>query len=525
MANRRIDMRHIRDVLTYLFDRKLSKRQTAAVIGVNRSTVTDYFERFTKAGLSWPLPADLDDLALENMLFSKPSITDRPAAVIDFASVHAEMQKRGATLGVLHAEWLEQTPAEQHISYSQYCKRYNAYTRSLRLSMRRAEVYGETAYVDYSGATINIADSATGESRTAQVFIGVLGGSSYTYCEATWTQRSRDWINSHVRMFEYFGGVPRIIVPDNLKSAVTKADRFSHVLNATYSAMCRHYDVMPFPARARRPKDKARAEGAVLLAQRWILFRLRGRKFFSLEEANREIRLLLDHLNHKPFQKLSGSRYTRWMEHELPTLLPLPTTYEFAEWGKTRVGLDYHIKVDSHHYSVPHELRGKEVEFRMTDKVLEVILKGRSVATHQRSYAAEQATTLDAHRHPAHKAVQQWSEEEALSWAAGLGPNTQEVLRVQLSKVFGPMMGYRMTQAMKSLAKIHGDTRLEEVCAYALPHKITKASVLRTILDKRLDRLLSHDINVDATPDIEHENIRGADYYGRLLTTEKESQA
>ncbi len=518
-------MRHIRDVLIYLFDRRLSKQQAAAVAGIHRSTVTEYLERFTKAGLTWPLPADLDDSTLEYLLFPAPNARKRTTLAIDFASIHAEMRKRGATLSILHAEWLEQAPADQQLGYSQFCRQYGAYKRSLRISMRRAEVYGETAYVDYSGMTIGITNPVTGEIRTAQVFIGVLGGSNYTYCEATWTQRSRDWISSHVRMFEYFGGASRVIVPDNLKAAVTKADRIAPVLNETYNAMCRYYGAVPFPARARRPQDKSRAEGGVLLAQRWILFRLRKHKFFSLEDANRAIRSLLHKLNHKPFQKLAGSRYSRWMEHELPTLLPLPAApYEYAEWGKVRAGLDYYVKIDCHYYSVPYELRGKEVEYRLTDKVLELIVKGRSVVTHQRSYAAEQVTILDEHRHPSHKAVQQWSEDEALSWAGSIGPNTQAVLRIQLTKAIGYHMGYRITQAMKSLAKIHGDTRLEEACAYALPHKITKMPDLRSILDKKLDRLLSPSPHCKAIPDNEHENIRGASYYERLLGKE-ETQA
>lgn len=518
-------MRHIRNVLTCLFEKRLSKRRTGEVTGVHRSTVHEYLERFNQASLSWPLPTDMDDSALEKLLFPNQAIREHIGVVIDFEYIHEELKKRGATLATLHAEWIEQMPEEQHISYSQFCKRYDSYKRSLRISMRRTEVYGETAYVDYSGATIGIIDSTSGESRAAQVFIGVLGGSSYTYCEATWTQRSRDWLSSHARMFEYFGGVPRVIVPDNLKGAVTKADRFSPVINETYSAMCHFYDTVPFPARGRKPKDKARAEGAVLLVQRWILFRLRKRKFFSLEEANREIRTLLEQLNHKPFQKLSGSRYSRWIEHELPTLLPLPATpYEYVEWGKVRAGLDYHVKVDGHHYSLPHELRGKEVDFRMTDKVVELLYKGRSIAVHQRSFAAEQVTTSDAHRHPAHTAVQRWDKDEALSWAAKIGPNTQALLRAQLAKAFTTLMGYRVTQAMKLLAKIHGEARLEAGSAYALQNNLMKATVLREILDKHLDQLFAQEANVETTPEIKHENIRGAEYYERLLTTEKETQ-
>lgn len=519
-------MRQIRDVLTYLFERRLSKLQTSKVTGIHRTTVLKYLERFQQSGLVWPLPADLDDAALERLLF--PNDAGRGFCAndeIDFAHVHAEMGKRGATLAILYAEWLEQSAPASPIGYSQYCRRYNRYKKSLRISMRRTEVFGENAYVDYSGMTIDIVASDTGEARKAQVFIGVLGGSSYTYCEATWTQKSRDWIGSHTRMFEYFGGVPQVIVPDNLKAGVTKADRLMPEINESYQAMCRYYGAIPFPARAYHPKDKARAEGAVLLAQRWILFVLRRRTFFSIEEANRAIRMLLDQLNRKPFQKLVGSRYSRWLEHELPTLQPLPTVpYELAEWGKARAGADYHVRIDGHSYSIPYQLRGKEFDYRATDKVVELIFNGKPVATHPRSCEADQATTLATHQAPAHRAMQ-WDRDTALAWAESIGPNTAAVLNAKIDKVRGEIMGYRVTQTMKSLLKAHGAVRLEEACAYAFAHKLTLGTDLRTVLDKRLDRLFAQEPTAATPPSIDHPNIRGAQYYDRLLATDEESKS
>lgn len=518
-------MRQIRDVLTYLFERRLSKLQTSKVVGIHRSTVLVYLERFNQSGLTWPLPAELDDAALERLLFPNDARRGMLADDIDFAHIHAELQKRGATLAVLYAEWREQTTSPQPVSYSQYCKRYNEYKKSLRISMRRSEVFGENAYVDYSGMMIDIVNRETREVRPAQIFVGVLGGSSYTYCEATWTQRSRDWIGSHTRMFDYFGGIPRMIVPDNLKAAVAKADRLAPEINESYQAMCRYYGVVPFPARAYHPKDKARAEGTVLLAQRWILFVLRRHTFFSLEEANRAIRVLLDQLNRKPFQKLAGSRYSRWLEHELPTLQPLPAVpYEFAEWGKVRAGTDYHVRIDGHSYSVPYQLRGKEFDYRMTDKVVELIFNGQPVATHPRSFQADRPTTLAAHQAPAHRAVQ-WDRDTALAWAETIGPNTAAVLTAKIEKVRGEIMGYRVTQTMKSLLNAHGAARLEEACAYAAAHNLTLGTDLRNVLDKRLDRLFAQEVKTAAPSSIDHPNIRGAHYYDRLLTTDEESQA
>lgn len=517
-------MRRTRDVLNYAVGRGLSIRQTAAITGVNRTTVAEYLERFEKSDLSWPLPTDIDDLSLEKKLFpgwARMRGGSDPTA-IDFDYIHVEMKLPGASLAVLHAEWCEQSP-DRPIGYSQFCKRYKAYKRSLRISMRRTDPHGEVAYVDYSGKTIDITDPNSGEIRRAQVFVGVLGGSSYTYCEASWTQRSRDWIASHVRMLEFFGGAPRVLVPDNLKAAVTKADRFSPVINETYHAMCRYYGVVPVPARAGRPKDKARGEGAVCLAQRWILFVLRKHKFFSLEEANRKIRDLLTKLNNRSFQKKAGSRFSLWLEHERPVLLPLPVEpYEIAEWGKVRAGVDYHVEVDKHHYSVPYQQRDKEFEYRLTEQIVELIFKGQSVVAHRRSYESGKTTTLPEHQPPAHKAVQQWSAEEALVWAADIGPSTRKMLELRLSNLAGSYMGYRMTQSIKSLVKSHGNARLEEACTYALAHKITSIPELRTILAKRLDQLFSDDMPIAPVPCNEHENIRGPGYYSRLLTPVEE---
>lgn len=519
-------MRQIRDVLTYLFERRLSKVQTSKVVGIHRATVQKYLTRFHQSGLPWPLPPELDDAAFERLLFPiNADAANQGVDDIDFAHTHAEMQKRGATLSVLYAEWLEQSTSPKPISYSQFCRQYKQYKKSLRISMRRTEVYGQNVYVDYSGMTINIVNRETGEVRTAQVFVGVLGGSSYTYCEATWTQRSRDWLGSHARMFDYFGGVPCVIVPDNLKAAVTKVDRFEPKINESYQAMCRHYRIAPLPARIYRPKDKAKAEGAVLLAQRWILFVLRRQTFFTLEEANRAIRTLLDQLNHKPFQKQVGSRYSRWLEHELPTLQSLPATpYECAEWGKVRAGSDYHVRIDGHSYSVPYQLRGKELDYRMTDKIVEFISNGKPVATHPRSFEADRTTTQATHQAPAHQAMQ-WDRDSALAWAESVGPNTAAVLSAKIDKIKGDVMGYRVTQTMKSLLKAHGATRLEEACAYAHAHKLTLGSDLRTVLDKRLDRLFVQETSVASPSNIDHSNIRGAQYYDRLLATDEESQS
>ena len=522
-------MRKIRDVLTYHFDRNFSNRKTAEIAGMHHTSVAEYLERFHTSGLPWPLPVDMDDSTLERKLFLKSSAAAAKkvfAAPIDFAKVYEAMKKRGATLAAIHAEWLEEIPPESELGYSQFCRAYKAYLHTLEISMRRVEVYGENCYVDYSGMTIGIANAETGEIQFAQVFVGVLGGSKYTFCEATWSQKSRDWIGSHVRMFQYFGGVPYVLVPDNLKAAVTKVDRLLPVINESYKAMCRYYGIAPLPARAYKPKDKSPAEAGVFLVQRRILFPLRNRKFFSLEEANQAIRDLLEKLNNEPFQKLSGSRHSRWLEHEFSTLQPLPaSTYEIAEWGKARAGIDYHVKVENHHYSVPYQLRGKEFEYRLTDNSLELIHKGTSQATHRRSHEAGCSTTIDSHRPPSHQAIQGWTEIDTRTWAAAVGKNTESFLLKKLGQVHGLNMAYRLTQSMKSLEKIHGSQRLEEACSYAQANKISKLDDLRAVLDKRLDVLLPHEQFESQAHGALHENIRGANYYDCILKSAKKALA
>lgn len=525
-------MRRIRDVLTCLFENNLSERATSTYTGVNRTTVSDYKIRFKHSALPWPLPADIDDPALEQALFPSAIPAPRQArGEIDFAPMHKEMRKKGATIAVLFDEWCQTVSPESEVSYSQFCRLYRQFKQSLRISLRQTCVDGELAFVDYAGPTMTVHDPETGAARTVQIFIGVLGGSSYTFCEATWSQKSQDWIESHCRMFEFFGGVPRVVVQDNLKSAVTKADRLSPVINESYAAACRYYQTHPFPARAYYPKDKARAEVGVLVAERWILFRLRKRKFFSLQELNQAIRELLNQINLKPFQKMPGSRFSNWIETEKAALQPLPVArYQFAEWGKVRVGLDYHVTVYKHAYSVPNQLRGEELEFRLTTTTLDLFLKNKSVASHTRSYEEGGTTTLAAHRTKAHSAIAEWSAIESLEWAGEVGPSTLSMLSTQLQKLNNYLIGYRSTQAMKKLFKVYGQTRLEEACTYAVKHKISHSSALRNILAKNLDRLFAQatgqDTETAAKPPAEpHENIRGADYYDLILTDKKDEES
>lgn len=525
-------MRKVRDVLECLFDKELSERETSRCVGISRPAVKEYRQRFEASGLAWPIPAEMDDAQLEQALYSSSQNQAARGAEIDFTSIHAEMSKKGATLRILHEEWLEQTEEPHHLSYPQFTRRYAAFRSSLRISLRQRHVNGEAVFVDYAGPTVTIHDIQHGTTQTAQIFIGVLGGSNYTYCEATWSQKSRDWIDSHVRMFEFFGGVPLVVVHDNLRSAVTRADRVSPLINETYMNLCRHYKTHPFAARSYKPKDKAKAEVAVQIVERWILFRLRKQKFFTLGELNGKIRELLDQLNRKPFQKMPGSRFINWLESEKAALQPVRLDrFEYADFGVVRAGLDYHVVLDQHAYSVPYQLRGAELKYRMTSLFVELFHKGKRIASHERRHELGETTTLAAHRPPAHNAVAEWTHEEALTWAGTVGMATQALLELQLGQINNYHFGYRRTQAMKSLYKTFGQKRLEEACRYALEYKVTETEGLRKILAGGLDQLLRDDrLGRDIEQDgpsgttgklAAHENLRGSEYYDRIITSEE----
>jgi transposase len=374
-------MRKTREILRLVWLCSQSRRDTARTCGVGKSTVDATINRATAAGLSWPLPLDLDDEALERRLYPPvvhPSF--RKLSQPDWQALHDELAtKDKLSLMLLWQEYKEGAPTGYQ--YSQFCELYRQWRKKLDLSMRQEHRGGEKFFVDYSGQTLPIVDASTGEIRQAQVFVGVMGGSNQTYVEATWTQSLPDWTGSHARAFAFLGAVPRCLVPDNLRSAVTKSCRYEPDLNPTYAELADHYGTAVVPARVRHPKDKAKVEGGVLIAQRFILASLRNRTFFSLAEANAAIRERLILLNNRPFRKLPGCRQSRFEEVDLPAMLPLPATpYQYAQWKKARVHIDYHVELEGHFYSVPHRLVKEQTELRCTETIVECFYKGNRVS-------------------------------------------------------------------------------------------------------------------------------------------------
>jgi len=512
MAAPRISMRKIKDILRLFHEAGLSRRRIALCLSLSRDTVTKTLMRAEAAGLTWPLPEDLDEAALERLLYppAEPA-RDHKRPVPDWAEVHRELKGQGVTLGLLWQEY--KTAHPEGYQYSWFCDLYRQWRRKLDLVMRQDHRAGEKLFVDYAGQTIPVIDPETGEERPAQLFVAVLGCSNYTYAEATFTQSLPDWIGSHERAFHFFGGVPEIVVPDNLKAGVHRAHRYEPDLNPTYQDLASHYGVAILPARVRKPRDKAKVEAGVQLAERWILACLRRRRFFSLSELNEAIAELLERLNDRPFQKLEGSRRSLFETLERPTLRPLPPTpYVYAEWKKVRVHIDYHVEVEGHYYSVPYQYVRQQIEARLTETTLECFFRGERIASHRRSRRRGRHTTVKAHMPASHRHYADWTPERLLDWAAKTGEATAELVRCIITSRAHPQQGYRTCLGILRLGEAHGQERLEAAARRALAIGATSYKSVASILKHGLDhRPLPGEEPREAI--VEHDNIRGAQYY------------
>lgn len=514
MPTEKISMRKIREVLRLTFELELKQHQVAASVRLSQGVVSKYLALARAASLGWPLPPDLDDLALDQLLF--PAAHRKNEATLrfappDFAILHAQLKRKGVTLQLLWEEYRGVHGVDSYC-YSQYCSLYRAYRDSLQRSMRQVHIAGEKLFVDYCGPTVEVIDSHTGEVRTAQIFVAVLGASNYTYAEATWTQSMPDWIASNTRALTFIGGVPSLIIPDNLKSAVAKACRYEPDVNRTYSEFAEYYGTAILPTRPYKPKDKAKVEVAVQVVERWILARLRHHTFFSLGELNQLLSTLLDDLNHRPFKKLPGTRQSQFEALDKPALKPLPDTpYPYGEWRKARVNIDYHIDVDVHYYSVPHRFVKHEIDVRVGSGIIECFSQNQHIASHARSSVRGGHTTLREHMPKAHQKHSEWSPGRFLNWAVEIGPCTRDVVTQLLENRPHPEHGYRSCLGLLNLVKRYGATRLEAACERALlAGSPTRKSVL-SILDKGLDKAPPPAETDETAP--AHGNVRGADYY------------
>lgn len=496
----------------------LSQRKIAASLNLSVGAVNKYLDQIVQAKIPWPLPDEITEEALLALLNqTKPTTATVQAhpLPIDLPYIHQELKRKHVTLQLLWEEYCQKREGLPNYSYSQFCRLYRSWSKKQSPSMRQTHKAGDKLFIDYVGDTVPIIDRLTGEIQPAQIFVAVMGASNYTYAEATWTQSLPDWIGSHVRAFDYFGGVPYLLVPDNLRSAIHKACRYEPQVNRTYADMVRHYDTAVLPARPYRAKDKAKAEGGVLLTQRWILARLRNRQFFSLEELNAAISELLQQLNHRPFKKLPGSRFEQFHALDKPALKPLPAHhYEYAEFTTASVNMDYHIEVAKHYYSVPFQLVREEVDVRFNNRTVEVFHRGKRIAVHTRSFLLYKHTTNPEHMPKAHQKYAGWSPGSFLNQAVKIGSKTRDVVKQILISFKHPEQSYRSCQGLLSLSKKYSPERLEKACALALSIGSPRRKSVLSILEKKLDQTTAvHAEPTDSSSLSPHENIRGPEFY------------
>jgi transposase len=513
----RLSMRKVREVLRLKFECGRSHAEIAASVGIGETTVGDYLARARRVGLPWEQARELGDAEIEARLFRDVGRNEPPARVpVDFAWVHRELSLPGVTLQTLWFEYRKAAAARAPLrpyEYSRFCDLYSRWKRMLGVTMRQVHRAGEKMFIDYSGKKAHIVDGATGEITDVELFVAVLGASNYTYAEATRSQKLPDFVGSTIRAFEYFGAVPEVVVPDQLRSAVSGPDRYEPDVNPTYLEMAQHYGVTVIPARPRRPRDKAKVEGAVLIAQRWILAALRHRTFFSLGELNVAIRELLERLNTRPFQKLEGFRRSAFEALDRPVMRPLPSRrYEIAEWKHAKVNVDYCVTFDHRHYSVPYALVGQAVEIRATASVVEVLHRNVRVASHGRTFGPKgTAVIADEHRPKAHRDYGRWPPERMVAWAESVGPRVGEVAREIMRRHTHPEAGYRACLGIIRLGDRYGRERVDAACERALTIGSPTFKSVSAILKNGLDRAPM--VAPSARSPITHEHIRGASYF------------
>jgi len=513
MPRKRLSMRKIKEIMRLKFASNLTNRQIGKSINISPSTVDRYIKMAVAAGFSWPLAENITDDIIEISLFKKSNDAKPLTGMLpDYAYIHQELKRKGVTKQLLWEEYRQQYP-NNYYSYSHFCNHYRSWCCEKKLTMRQVHVAGEKVFVDYAGHTIEITDPETDEITKAQIFIAVLGASNYTYVEATKSQKLPDWISSHVNTFNYFGGVPEIVVPDNLKSGVSKACRYEPDINPTYQQMAEHYNLAVIPARPYKPKDKSKAEVGVQIVERWILAALRNKKYFSLAELNSDIKKLLEDLNNKPFKKLPGSRRSSFISLDKPALKPLPQIpYKYTEIKTARVHLDYHVEYNRHYYSVPYKFVKKKVELRITNNTVSIFYKSERIASHVYSSKKGFHTTISEHMPEKHRKHKEWTPERFANWGNNIGVSTLNVVQQILQQRSHPEQNYRTCLGLLSLSKKYSDSRLEAACKKAIVLGTYSRRSIASILLRGLDQIETEELQ-EARPNIEHENIRGSDYY------------
>jgi len=498
-------MRKIKEILRLKLDARLSHEQIAAALGISKGVVTKYVGLASAAGLTLSQVQESDETQLQHRLAGpgkKPLNHVQP----DFGRVHQELRRKGMTLVLLWEEYCTDHADQQTYAYSQYCDKYNRFAKLLKRSMRQIHRAGEKLFIDFAGPTIPLTDGTR-----AHIFVAAMGASSYTFAYATERETMDDWLNGTARALQFYGGVPQLIVPDNPKAMIANADRYEPRANDTVLDFARHYNTSILPARPYRPQDKAKAESAVQIVERWIMARLRHHAFANVHEVNAAILPLLTRLNQKLFQKLPGSRASTFTSIDAPALMALPTQpYEIAWFKTVKVHVDYHVDIDRHRYSVPHALVGQVLEARMTKTMVQLLHRGERVASHPRNASMGGFSTIDDHMPTAHRTHQQWTPERFIHWGQTIGPATAEAVTRILAENKHPEQGYRTSLGLLSLAKHYGKERLEAGCAVALQIGACQYRHVRNILKNNRDQ---HTVTAKEWVSPDHAHLRGSDYY------------
>ncbi len=517
MPAERLSMRKVREVLRLRHELRLSYRKISNATGIGKTQVAEYVRRAEAAELGWPLPEGLDDAALEQRLF--PVIgAGSPRPVIDWPAIDRELARRGVTLLLLWQEHLAEHP--DSYSYTRFCELHKAWRGQLAATMRQTHLAGDKLFVDWAGQTIGVVDPQTGAVHQARIFVAALGASNFTYAEARWTETLPDWIGAHVNALAAIGGVPKALVPDNLKAGITKPSRYEPGINRTYQDLADHYDCVVLPTRIRKPRDKAKVEVAVQIVERFVLAKLRDCTFFSLAELNTAIKDCVAAINAKVMRKIGASRTELLETLDRPALKVLPTKpFEYAEWKRARVALDYHIEIAGHFYSVPSRLIGEIVEARITPATVEIFHKSTRVAAHAFSPVRRRHTTVPEHMPSAHRRYAEWTPTRMMAEAARIGPATVALFEAIMKAKPHPEQGFRSCLGILRLEKSYGAARVEAAAKRGNDIGATTCGSITSILQHGLDKAYRREDGTSANPappdagSIHHENIRGRGYY------------
>lgn len=512
LPTRRLAMRQVREILRLRLEARLSTRAISARLSIGETTVRDTVKRFGHVGLTWPLPDEMSDDELEQRLYvSSARASLRQKAEPDWSVVARELKRKHVTLQVLWEEYIAQHP--DGYRYSRYCDLFRNWHGRLPLVMRQSHSGGEKLFVDYAGDKVSVVDRKTGEVRDAHIFVAVMGASSLSFALATWTEQLPDWIEAHNAAYTWFGGVTQLLISDNTKCAVIKACHFDPMVNRSYLFMARHYGTALLPARPRRPRDKSKVENCVGIIERWLLGRLCNRTFYSLADLNATIRNLVVQLNdERVIRQYGKTRRALFEELDAPNLKPLPAEpWVHAQWRRCRIGLDYHIELERHFYSVPYRFARREVEVRFTARTVEVFLGGDRIAVHMRGSSNGRHTTITAHMPPNHQRYHEWTPAKIHSEADRIGPMMRILVERIIKRRAHPEQGYRACIGILGLERRYGAERLEAAAQRALEFQILNFPGVRSILEKGLDGL-THSKRLEGEP-IQHSNIRGSGYY------------